>query len=363
VFYTLDKITNSLLIINLISKIMKKRVLILFVAVIIPLFTMISCREYEEASYDEYAILTEYMKTTGKDFANIVDATWVKAGSAINVNVTDYSVPDYYVMDIRAAADYDNGHIKGAVNVPLANILTAAPNAGTKPILVVCYTGQTAARAVCFLRLSGYTAHVLKWGMAGWHAAFQAKWTSNVAQLNNANWVTTGAPATVSQFTTPVLNTGKTTGAEILKARIEFALSNTNWTVSKTDVLANPTNYFINNKWGQADWDTYGHITSAYRIDVADGLTIDGLNKFNPAAPTLVTYCYTGQTSSITSAWLNVVGFDNAKSLSFGANGIIYDNMKNGSVAIRKSTWLGDLSGSTNNFGYYKTDGTYVAPL
>jgi rhodanese-related sulfurtransferase len=342
---------------------MKKRVSILLIAVIIPLLVATSCREYEEASVDEYSILTEYMKTTGKDFANIVDATWVKGASTINVNVTDYSVPDYYVMDIRSAVDFDNGHIKGAVNVALANILTAAPNAGTKPILVVCYTGQTAARAVAFLRLSGYTSHVLKWGMAGWHSAFQAKWTSNAAQLNHANWVSTGAPATVSQFSSPVLNTGKTTGAEILQARIAIALANTAWTVSKTDVLANPSNYFINNKWAQADWDTYGHITGAYRIDVADGLTIDGLNKFNPAAPTFVTYCYTGQTSSITSAWLNVVGFDNAKSLSFGANGIIWDNMKNGSVAIRKSTWQGDLSGWNNNFGYYKTDGTYVAPL
>jgi len=342
---------------------MRQRISILIIAVIIPLFVATSCREYEEASVDEYSILTEYMKSTNKDFANIVDATWVKAANTINVNVTDYSVPDYYVMDIRSAVDFDNGHIKGAVNVPLANILTAAPNAGTKPILVVCYTGQTAARAVAFLRLSGYTSHVLKWGMAGWHSAFQAKWTSNVAQLNHANWVTTGAPATVTQFSSPVLNTGKTTGEEILKARIAIALANAAWTVSKTDVLANPTNYFINNKWGQADWDTYGHITSAYRIDVADGLNIDGLNKFNPAATTFVTYCYTGQTSSITSAWLNVVGFDNAKSLSFGANGIIWDNMKNGSVAIRKSTWQGDLSAWNNNFGYYKTDGTYVSPI
>lgn len=342
---------------------MRKRISILLIAVIVPLFVATSCREYEEASVDEYAILTKYMKDTGKDFANVVDATWVKAASAINVNVTDYSVPDYYVMDIRSAVDFDNGHIKGAVNVPLANILTAAPNAGTKPILVVCYTGQTAARAVAFLRLSGYTSHVLKWGMAGWHSAFQSKWTANVAQLNHANWVTTGAPASVSSFKSPVLTTGKTTGAEILQARIAIALANAAWTVSKTDVLANPSNYFINNKWAQADWDTYGHITGAYRIDVADGLTIDGLNKFNPAATILVTYCYTGQTSSITSAWLNVVGFDNAKSLSFGANGIIWDTMKNGSVAIRKSTWQGDLSAWNNNFGYYKTDGTYVSPI
>jgi len=68
---------------------MKKRVSILLVAVIIPLLVATSCREYEEASVDEYSILTEYMKTTGKDFANIVDATWVKGASTINVNVTD----------------------------------------------------------------------------------------------------------------------------------------------------------------------------------------------------------------------------------------------------------------------------------
>jgi rhodanese-related sulfurtransferase len=342
---------------------MRKKFSILLIAVIIPLFVATSCREYEEASVDEYAILTKYMKDTGKDFANVVDATWVKAANTINVNVTDYSVPDYYVMDIRSKVDYDNGHIKGAVNVAMADILIAAPNAAGKPILVVCYTGQTAARAVAFLRLSGFTSHVLKWGMAGWHSAFQAKWTSNVAQLSNANWVTTGAPATPSSFKSPVLTTGKTTGEEILKARIAIALANTAWTVSKTDLLANPANYFINNKWPQADWDTYGHITSSYRIDVADGLNIDGLNKFNPLASSFVTYCYTGQTSSITAGWLNVVGFDNAKGLLFGTNGIIWDNMKNGSVAIRKSTWQGDLSAWNNNFGYYKTDGTYVAPI
>jgi hypothetical protein len=108
---------------------MRKRISILLIAVIIPLFVTTSCREYEEASVDEYAILTKYMKESNKDFANIVDATWVKPANAINVNLTDFTVPDYYVMDIRSKTDYDNGHIKGAVNVPMADILTAAPNA------------------------------------------------------------------------------------------------------------------------------------------------------------------------------------------------------------------------------------------
>ena len=77
-----------------------------------------------------------------------------------------------------------------------------------------------------------------------------------------------------------------------------------------------------------------------------------------------INICSSGLTlTSSPNELTNVVGFDNAKSLSFGANGIIWNTMKNGSVAIRKSTWQGDLSAWNNNFGYYKTDGTYVAPI
>ena len=55
--------------------------------------------------------------------------------------------------------------IKDAHNVSLANIIDEAPNAGTKPILVVCYTDQTAGRAVGLLKLMGFNAKSLKWGM------------------------------------------------------------------------------------------------------------------------------------------------------------------------------------------------------
>ena len=40
-------------------------------------------------------------------------------------------------------------------------------------------------------------------------------------------------------------------------------------------------------------------------------------------------YCYTGQTSANMAAYLRVIGY-NAKSLLFGANGMIYDDMTGG---------------------------------
>ena len=98
--------------------------------------------------------------------------------------------------DPDGIADYDNGHIPGAIASSYANILTDAALADN-PIIVVCYTGQSAGHAVMALRLSGYTdAKVLKWGMSGWHSDFD-KWTGSTAQLNHANWV--AAPGVIAE--------------------------------------------------------------------------------------------------------------------------------------------------------------------
>lgn len=351
---------------------MRKIVSILLLAVIIPLFVTTSCRKYEDAN--EYAILADYMKANNMDLSNITTG-WVKPATSTLaatpgiIQVSDFTVPGYTVIDFRSAADYDNGHIKGAINATLANVLTKVPADKTSKILCVCYTGQTAARGTGLLRMSGYAnAVTLKWGMCAWNLTFRSRWDSNAAQLNHANWVNTGAPATVGEYDSPILNTGFTTGAEILAKRVELASQVASWSVSKTDVLANPSNYFIVNKWSQAHFDGYGHIAGAYRID--EDLKIDNLKYLNPEATTIAVYCYTGQTSAITTSWLNVLGFDNAKSLSFGANGIIWDALK-GDVTFtpnaKGSAWKGTGSSSEFQYGYWKTvgantDGEYVAP-
>ncbi|MBK6948299.1 MAG: hypothetical protein IPH16_09765 [Haliscomenobacter sp.] len=313
-----------------------------------------------EVQESEFNLLTTYMKTNNLDLTNLT-GSFVIAGSGINVNTADFSVPDYYVLDIRSKADYDLGHIKNAVNVTLANVLEEAAKAGGKKILVVCYTGQTASRAVAALKLMGYDAKTLKWGMASWHADFAGKWTSNAVDFASPNWVTTGAAPAMPTFTTfPTLATGQTDPAKILESRVKTMLLNTAWMETRDNALANPGNYFVINYWPQVSWDAFGHINGAYRF--MEDLKIDNLKNIDPAKTCLV-YCYTGQTSGITSAWLEVMGY-NTKSLGFGSNRIVYTQLKGSDVDKAKTkAWKGDGSGSGNNFGYYDAAGTLHAPV
>ena len=52
----------------------------------------------------------------------------------------------------------------------------------------------------------------------------------------------------------------------------------------------------------------------------------------------VVTYCYTGQTSAVITAWLRVLGYD-AYSLSFGMNG-----MYNNNTAWTSNKWSSSVS-------------------
>ena len=156
---------------------MKNFFKLLVLGLVLPLIFTNCKKEDPNPTVDEFEVLVNYMADNNLDLAT-VNGSFAKAGGSLGVDPVDYSIPGYYVMDIRQATDFDAGHIKNAVNVPLANVLTEAANAAGKPILVVCYTGQTAGRAVAALRMKGFEAYTLKWGMAAWHDFFSTKWSS-----------------------------------------------------------------------------------------------------------------------------------------------------------------------------------------
>jgi rhodanese-related sulfurtransferase len=304
---------------------MKKLLAILM----IPLFIAVSCKKVEdEPSTDptnSYTTLTTYLVDNDMDLPQIT-TDWIVAPPAL-ADVQTF-IDAYDIIDIRGGTDFATSHIEGAVNSTLVDLLTNASST-TKPILVVCYTGQTASHAVVALKLSGYQAKVLKWGMSGWTSALSSPWESNSGPVNgitaigHSNWVnTTTTP--VATFADPTL-TASGDGAAILKARVELMLTNGFKGTTNTDVLTTPSDYFINNFWAQADVDHYGHIAEAYRISplsIADG----EMNNLDPSK-TVVTYCWTGQTSSMVTAYLNVIGY-NATSLKFGTNGMIYTDLQ-----------------------------------
>ena len=305
---------------------MKKLSIYLMILFIVPAILFTGCKEEEKDN--SFDVLKTYLVDNDMDITKVLEG-WIVAASAV-VDTNDYSIPGYYVVDIRSATDFAAGHIKNAVNSTLGNILTTAQNAGTLPILVVCYTGQTASHAVVGLRLSGYTdAKVLMWGMSGWNSTFSGPWNTATAAGNiavgNANWTIPANITASTMFDYPSFTSTATDGAGILEERVALMLSNGFQGVAAADVLANPADYFVNNYWALTDVEHYGHVAGAYRINP---LTIAGdeIANLNPAE-TIVTYCWTGQTSSMVTAYLNVLGY-NAKSLKFGANGMIYPTLE-----------------------------------
>ncbi len=275
----------------------------------------------ERKTDPEFQTLVSYLQSHQMDLSNILSDWIIPASSVYN------DLGSFYVIDIRAADDYNAGHIEGAVNSTLSGILDAAQNAGGKTIVVACYTGQTAAHAVVALRLSGYSdAKVLKWGMAGWTSSLSTPWESNVDTKDSPNWV--AAPGSIvenKEFDDPDLQVDATDGENMLKERVTYLLNRGFQGINSTDVLANPGDYFINNFWDAKDVEKYGNIVNAHRIKP---LTLANEDyKYIDPSRTLVTYCWTGQTSSMVTAYLAVLGY-NTKSLKFGVNSIIYDDLK-----------------------------------
>jgi len=313
---------------------------------ILPFFVLTSCSDDSNdptpEAQDRFDSFKTYMVTNDMDITNVLDG-WITSATAVHD-----AMDDFYVIDIRQEADFNNGHIPGAVNATLGNLLEKAADAGGKTIIVACYTGQTAGHAVVALRLSGYpTAKVLKWGMSSWNPATNGSWAGNTGDvaIGDGNWA--AAPGDVAASTpmgAPELLYTTEDMSEILTDRVAKLLEGGFKGVNNTDVLANPANYFINNYWAGTDVEHYGNIKTAHRI--LPFTLVDGEYAYLDGAGKVVTYCWTGQTSSMLTAYLTVMGYD-AYSLKFGANGMIYSNLESHKFSAETETMDYDLTTST----------------
>jgi rhodanese-related sulfurtransferase len=69
------------------------------------------------------------------------------------ISITDFAVQhDSYVIDVREVGEYEEGHIPGAVNVPLSELTEKYSSiAHVEKIHVVCQLGGRSARACEFM--------------------------------------------------------------------------------------------------------------------------------------------------------------------------------------------------------------------
>jgi rhodanese-related sulfurtransferase len=79
------------------------------------------------------------------------------------------------VVDVCGADEYAQGHIKGAVNVPLDQLevrLDKAVKNKSTPVIMVCAAGARSARAQTLAQKLGYEkVHSLQGGLKAWKEA------------------------------------------------------------------------------------------------------------------------------------------------------------------------------------------------
>jgi len=156
--------------------------------------------------------------------------------------------------------------------------------------------------------------------MSYWNPDFD-KWTAHVSDQadGNNNWVT-DASGTLPSNDYPDWESNTTDGAELLAEKVNSMLS-MDWTISSDEVLNDPAGYNIYNFWTEDDYTTFGHYKGAYQykpISIAGDIV-----KALPQSEQCLIYCFTGQTSSFITAWLQVLGY-NTKSILFGVSNSLF---------------------------------------
>lgn len=253
--------------------------------------------------------------------------------TADDVYTDVYGAKKFYVMDVRATADFALGHIDGAVNVTVANALAHVKSltGSYDKIVVVCYSGQTASFVTAILRMRGYTtAFAMKYGMSAWHSDFDKISAKVSSQYAGSFEVTDNAKPAAGNL--PTLATGLSNGADILNVRVDSVLAKGFGaaSVDVATVMADPSKYFIANYWPASEYTGFKHIPGAAQYTPKADLKLSTFLKTLPTNKTIVVYCYSGQTSANVAAILRVMGYD-AKSLLYGASAMIWQTLKDNS--------------------------------
>jgi len=274
---------------------------------------------------NEAKLLLGYLAENG-DYVNSRQFPSMISAEAANEALSGKTL----VIDMRKADVYSKGHIKGAVNVEMPALPEYFANK-IKPfeydkIVLACYSGQSSSYATALLRLMGYgNVYSLRLGMSGWSTKMENKWLTGISSAYEAQLDTvTYAKDAPADF--PLLNTSKTTGAEIFDARINTLFDDyANAGISADTVFSHPEKYYIINYERKDKYDS-GHIPGSVRYKPGGTLGIVSEMQTIPTDREVVIYCGTGHNSAFVTAYLRLFGY-NAKTLRFGNNGFMHDKM------------------------------------
>jgi len=273
------------------------------------------------AMVDEFEVLSTWLTGQLADWSPTISA------EALYENLTDGDTSnDPFIISVRAPDIYAVGHIEGAVNIPWrtiadSEVLSNLPT--DRQIVVYCYTGHTGQVAATLLRSFGYDVTNLKFGMMGWSSDPDVVGTTPFSAAMGYPTVTDPTELG-SGYSPPVLDTGKTEGADIAIARARQFLPDWSPTISAEALYENLTDGDMSNdpfiiSVRAPDIYAVGHIEGAVDIpwrSIADPSMLAGV----PTDGTIVDYCYTGHTGQVSAVALKLLGYD-VQNLKFGMMG------------------------------------------
>ena len=223
----------------------------------------------------------------------------------------DYDPESIFILDIRGADDFEEGHIEGAYHSgveEVADIMENIPQ--DKDVYIACYSGQNAGYVTAALRMAGFeNVSSLQYGIDyGWTYEDRGNYELDGSGMN--------AAADLDSVSEPA-----TDEEEILwEAAQDVISTGPSWiTVDEHEEMhesleSDPDSYHVVDIRAADDF-AEGHIEGAENVEWAEFDTvIDDL----PTTVPVVVACYSGQTGAQTTGVLNMITFDNAYNLLYG---------------------------------------------
>jgi rhodanese-related sulfurtransferase len=99
-----------------------------------------------------------------------VGVPWSEYSDPVKLSaLVDGKMEEYILVDVRERGEYEMGHIRTAINIPLGSIAATPPSERKDALIIVyCKSGNRSAKAAETLKSLGYTGIVDFGGVGRW---------------------------------------------------------------------------------------------------------------------------------------------------------------------------------------------------
>lgn len=299
-----------------------------FSIVLLALFMITGCRsggKQTDTSNDGFIMMIEHIEQN-IDFVNLPEAP----GSIDIQKVINYSGSGLHLIDLRSAAEYDEGHLPETVNIEMAKLLSYFEDVidpgSFDTIVLISNDGQDAFFATTLLRILGYeNVFGLRLGM-GWHIKYADKLIRSRLSSEYEDKLITDPSPNKLEYSYPVVQTTHIDGYSLIRERVAELLETgyKDYRITAGELIAAADSFYIINYWTPQEYES-GHIPGAYQYNPKKSLARAEQLQTVPSDRPVVIYCHQGNMSASATAYMRLLGY-NVFSMEFGTNSFMYNH-------------------------------------